>query len=145
MTTFRYIPLLYTLLISGCGIVVQPITDHPLIGQTFDSGGLVYYMEKCNNKKSCGISNVHKHDRTLICSGELNSSYSLIYDTTYEISTDTRFTLVGLLRVKDYGLLQTSYVLAELRDNKNKYSTRLFSLIDQTDKPFGYQNNKICD
>ena len=124
------------------------ITDHPLIGQTFTAGAPIFYMEKCNNFHSCGATKIHKEiDRSLVCD-RLNLTVTGIYDNVYEITDETTFVLVKLLKIESYGLDAfggDGYTLAVLSSDKGILSTILFSSLNQEDSPWGFQNNTVCE
>lgn len=123
------------------------VTTNPMIGQVFAAGDTVYYMEDCNNFKSCGDTPRDKEiNRTLVC-GELNPTVTPIYNNFYQIPSETTFEIVELLEIESHGLQigGSNYVQAVLKDNNGLLSTRLFSFLGQQDKPFGFKNNNVCD
>ena len=124
------------------------LTNHPMIGQIFNAGDSVYYMEDCNNFNSCGDTPKSKEiNRSLVC-GSLNSTITPIYNNSYQIPDETTFEITELLLIKSYGLQiggGSNHALAVLKDNKGLLSTRLFSFINLLDQPWGFKNGNICD
>jgi hypothetical protein len=123
------------------------ITNHPMIGQIFNAGDSVFYMEDCNNFDSCGDTPRNKEiNRSLVCGG-LNSTVTSIYNKQYQIPNETTFELIELLEIESHGLQigGSNYVLAVLRDNNGLLSTQLYSFPGQLDNPFGFKDGSVCN
>jgi len=126
-----YSLLWLTLIVSGCGWQTGEIRENsPLAGEILTTEYPLYYMEKCNNKHSCGSTKIVREiDRSLVCN-KLNISVAHIYDKSYLVEYPTDFEVIEVIDIVCHGIECTfnpDYALALLEDSKGLRSTHLLS------------------
>jgi len=136
-----YSVLWLTVIVSGCGWQTEEIRENsPFSGEVLTTEYPLYYMEKCNNKHSCGSTKIVREiDRSLVCN-KLNITVAHIYDRSYLVEYPTDFEVIEVIDIGCRGTECTfnpGYELALLEDSKGLRSTHLLSDID-------FENKDVC-